>query len=808
MTHVNVFTKTAVELPEAPTALRFNHNYIQRLGPFLHISNGRRCSVTPLGALTVVMVDNHVGRVAYTRGSWFIVFDKASVKVPTNGALAVTNGNETATVTNGSTSRYNPGWNAGPKTSVGKMAPTLSNLLSVARGAEFERLPRAIATAFPDHIPAIIQFVFGLKFGAAYVTPTDQCIRQASNVGAVQVTTAHFTRVGGYVKSDNGVTYAVQEQQKYNVGDVAVVPSGGLPDNVSWNSKLTYKLPVREHSDGAVRRVTLNTILLRARQMRPPIATKQLTIEEACAPADPRRLLWGVSKHILPEAVTLLTRKSDKEQPNFLGTLGFKQKRDITFVRNLVTLDQNCTTDEAKRIMLSMRRGIAYADARASKAVSLPFRPGTLFRAPKCKVEYEKSKPPWKREAEILSRAVESDHDKYNEPSILLQATSKYWHSNADLRKWTGGAKPAVEAVWEPKIDGWRVLLHWTGDRLAWASNTGRDITSIMPEMLRKKVENACAALGAFILECELVAGNVVDCDAQYTAGITKENTRGVPKRTRASQVTARGTQHTLFVVDCIVENGLDVSNKSYLDRKTHAVKLMEALGLRIVPHFTVALDDKFNLTPEFVNNAYAAMLKSGIEGIVIKCTGLVYGAKHAVLKPVYYLTRPAAFPVVDAWDLFWCYAGVVYMGYIEADRAPWCLPIFGIKDASSKLSPTHPWHGYTPIHIEGYKVANRMMASANGYTQPHVIESYRQPTPWFSKGETTTTGCRRFLHRITKFTPRLLLVGEMVYERKDKVGWSFPWRIYLARSIIKHAPVDDTVSLKRRFGDMVLPEP
>jgi hypothetical protein len=811
MTHVNVFTKAAVEIPEAPTALKYNNNYIQKLGPFLHITNGRRCSMNLLSEYTTVVVDNHVASALYARGSWFLLLEKISVKVPKQGALSVTNENDTTLVTTNTRLEYGARWSAGPMESVGLLRPTFSNLLSVAKSVEYSLLPNVVAAMFPNDVANIIRFIFGLKFGPAYVTPISQCLDVAVNVGASQTTTTHFLRTGGCAKTDNGEIHAIEVQPKYSVGGVAVVPNNTLPDNVTWQGKFKFKLPVQAQSDGLVRRITFMNILMRAQKMKPPLLTKQLTIDEACAPVDPRRLIWGVSVSTLAATISLLTRKSDKEQPNVLGILGFKRKRDLTLVRNLIVIDQKCTSVEAKRILLSMRKGIAYKDALVSKTESLPFRPGTLFRAPKSKVEYKKGRPPWKTDFKILSAASETDYKKYNEPGILLQATSKYWHGLADLREWRGGERPHFQAVWEPKLDGWRILLHWTGNSLIWGSNTGRDISSLIPAKLHDNIKTACGKVSPFILECELVAGTLENCDARFTSKITRENTRGVPKRTRASQVRSKSVEHTLFAVDCIVHNNVDVSNKSYVKRKSLVVQLVDALeapGLRIVPHFDIVLDSDANVTTTFLKHAYEAMVRSGIEGIVIKGAGLVYGAKHIVLKPVYYITRPSAFPLFDAWDIFRCYAGVVYMGYIEVDRAPWCFPIFGIRDGNSHLRKTHPWHGYTPIHIEGYKIAARMMSHANGYKQEHLIESFRYPTPWFSGGATNTTGCRRFLHKISPASPRLLLVGEMVYERKDQRGWSFPLRFYLARSIAKTVEIDDTTSLFDRLRDMVYPEP
>lgn len=817
MTYVNAQSKVAVEIPSAPTALKYNNHFIQNVGGFLHVTQEHNCSLTPLNTGVVVRFEKYVGTVAAIRGAWYIVFDKLCIKVPKSG-LIISTGNENTNVLPGSNAQYKSRWYSGSKVSTAGIKLTMTNLIGAVSSADGNNLTDVLLSTFPNDIDTIIQFVMGLKYGPAYVTPTAQCVRKALDSGAELETTMRFKRAGGYVFTDKGRVYAIQPPKSYKTVDVAVKPMATLPDNVTWSSrtKLNFKLPAQQNKDGSVRRISQHTLIQQASTSRPPKFIQSLTVADACEPVDAQQLIWGVHSSCLLQAVALLTRAGEKQQPNFLKTMGIRNKRDLRFVKTLVNPAK--PTDRMPRVvLLGVVRGHPYKDARleyTSASASLPFRPGRLFRAPKTKADYSSNATLWNAELKVW-KDMQAPAGDYEEPLVLLEPSrGQKWHSNAHLRKWKVGSKPAFEYVWEPKIDGWRVLLHWTGKDLLWASNTGRNITGLVPKKFRQQIFTACQSCQAFILECELVAGEIENGSEAEVECITGDRFAKMPRRTRASQVKSVSSQHTLFAMDCLCYNNEDISNKAYADRKVCASKLifqdMENARIQAIPCHKVRSTDGV-IDKEFINSMFAKMLEAGIEGIVIKATSLAYGHKYAVLKPIYYITHPKMLHGLDPWELFQCYASTVYMGYIEVGRAPWFYPIFGVKTETSKLRKSHPWYGYTPVHIEGYATAYSMMKHVRGYDQTHVVESYYTQTPWFSQGLVSRTGARRYLHNVNATSPCVTLVAEMAYERKNKKGWAFPIRLYLARSIPqtqKLFPVDTVKTLTERLKPFLQLEP
>lgn len=819
MKEVYVYHDTAITIPKPPNALQYNNNYIQIVGPFLLVTNNNNCSVTPLSAKSVITLGNKTGCVVYNNNSWVLVLNNVSVQIPSKvGSLSVATDNEVETITTSSNTEYEQRWATVQKQKATNMSVTVTNVFARMMSGKFNsvyELVDDLCFTFGKEAQTIAEFVFLLKYGPAFVIPTAQCVAIAKGAGVTPNVQKSVKRQAGFVYIGDNKTFTTTKMKNYNANGVMVGGVPKLPPNIIWKKEeeLDYIVPVLPRDNNSnIREVTATDMIVKAREVKQPqFYYSQFLLKDACSAFDAKRLVWGVDAHVLPLALKLLTRKSEKNQPSFLTTFGYKNSRDLTFVSHMLSKLNNWPKSNVKNkiVLLSMRRGHSCDKALQHLNHSLGFEPFVLFRAPRSKVAYDHNTSTWKTDISLLQSATVKTQSNYVEPATLLFRNSKYWHGNALLRNWTGGAKPTFDLVWEPKIDGWRILLHWNGVDVLWQSNTGRNITSLIPADVKDLTSRGCARCKPFILDCELVVGDIKFCEAEHFKKIPYTDTlHNIPYRTRASEVTSKTGTHTLFILDCLVANNIDISNLPYSERikKAHRIHTdMRRMGnfIRFVPQIPINNKERGKLSKTFVKEMCVAMLNSGLEGIVIKCTGLVYGAKHCVLKPIYFLTRKKTYPFDDfnIWNHFWCYCDVVYLGYIETDRDPWCLPIFGIQSNADNYRKSHPWHGYIPVHLEGYKVAYNMMRLANGKRQPHVQESVYVSTPWFSVSQRSSTGCQRFLHPVTQASPRIRLVAEMIYKRKNTLGWSFPYRLYLTQAIDKSI---DSIDSEKSFLERI----
>jgi bifunctional non-homologous end joining protein LigD len=119
----------------------------------------------------------------------------------------------------------------------------------------------------------------------------------------------------------------------------------------------------------------------------------------------------------------------------------------------------------------------------------------------------------------------------------------------------------ADDWVFEPKLDGWRIILHKDGNRIEAFTRHGRNVTAQFPE-LQELTENITAA--SAILDCEGVCvrdGRSIFDDFQYRGRLTNSH----------KIEAARVTHPTTFVAfDVLYLDGFDLTTKPLLERKEH----------------------------------------------------------------------------------------------------------------------------------------------------------------------------------------------------------------------------------------------
>jgi len=685
--------------------------------------------------------------------------------------------------------------------------------------------------------------------------------RTATAAGAIR-----YQRVGGYLVSDVDVLSVVPNPAPRRVGLLSIARCPRLHARRlqrAANGTLSARLPARISDD----RDPVYRCRSDIRQIMAHVATQALGTAPSPLAVDghpePRTVLYGVRVMHLPVVLGVYGRYSEKKGGTFSKT-PLCNGADVHIAGHLLWYAQQNRGSKKDRDTVQRYARLAQARGHSLTAAlrhydalaeitgdAYPFAPGTPFRAPSTKrllriathwgvwikrrrsarVGIEEMEKQWTSAAPVWPTLLRPPF------AMVSNVESADWNSDVDYRSWIQACQTAhvpnttvpmpplapLALVWEPKIDGWRVLLHWDGRRLSWFSNTGRLLcggarVSRLPGDIHRQVEASCVEgrCPAFILDCELTAGAT---DATTTAELQGLGAGmvAVPRRTRASAVRKLGAVHTLFVMDCIF-SGSDVSCTNLGRRRRAAAALVKTIGLngsmlavRLVPQQPVPGDDHSGeIPPAFVAAAFPAMVSANMEGIVVKLTSLAYGGPHTVLKPVYYITdaaaveagrasalpAAAALPLPEMLRMSQRYARVVYMGCRTLGHDPWLEPVFGVKGvATPPYRPGHPWHNYVPIHVEGFKTAHILCARARVSGLPHST------THRVTRTASHDPGMEYLLHRPTAVTPTFQLFAEQVYLRQNTTGWSFPYRLYLIHGRLGASPVDTATELEARFS-------
>lgn len=805
----------AIVLPRAPRALviklpglsgTLHETAITSLAGFLFVYNNKMCTLTPLAAQPDVVVNSVCGWVQRVEDHFCLCLPKIEVQTA-KGRIVVTR----------------------------ELGPTVDDLLgaiTTAPGTTAAQQAGHIASCFPGHAGAVASAIQVWRAGAAKTVPMARFLRQ---MGTQPVVPRRFQLVGGYLVSNRGV---------FQTAKTSPISIGGVTVGVCVRSD---KQRVKVTDDGKIKTYAPVTKLHRADigMVRNDIMVQEFSVRQqhrtAARPTPfplpqravaPRDLLYRVRPEHVPAALAVFARYSDKNSATFGSYTGVRSN-ERAIVKELVKIELGLKTfaTRARRVVLAAARGhnmeellaVAKEKPQTKFSSAFGFKAGVAFRAPRTK-RLLRNKSIWALDARVRASIVRKDgKTPFQEPNAMIGKPSSSWHNDADLKHWqtSGGQLKPFELIWEPKIDGWRILLHWDGSQLHWVSNTGRLLfndnefgKSWIPSDINNLVTGAAAGMLPFIIDCELSEGVYETVAVPELQSHSSDVT--VTTRSRASAVRSRGADHTLFVIDCVVLGATDVSPLSLFDRRKYcegiATKLARKLPsysrikVAVVPQYGLATQTH-EIPSEFVKDAFYAMVAHKMEGIVVKLTTLVYGSSHTVLKPIYYGTQYATFPKELApsreifIDTYKCYARVVYMGHKAVPREPWIEPIFGVKDLHA-YPAGHPWHGYVPIHIEGFKTAYSMARMAKVNTLVHVPAEKTAAV-----GFKVEPHANILLHPVGMATPKFYMVAEAAYKRKNMGAWKYPFRLYLPRLLENFEPsvLDQSQDLTLRLHPWVV---
>lgn len=161
-------------------------------------------------------------------------------------------------------------------------------------------------------------------------------------------------------------------------------------------------------------------------------------------------------------------------------------------------------------------------------------------------------------------------------------------------------ARSSPEWLYEPKVDGYRVIAFVRGDTVRLQSRRGIDLTPAFPEIVS---DLAAQAIDRMILDAEIVA---LAADGRPSFNALQNRTQlKTPKEIASAQ---RETPVVLLCFDLLHFAGLNLRSAPYADRRRYLSQcLLPSAHIQLVH----ASDDAEKL--------YAASIDSGFEGIVAK---------------------------------------------------------------------------------------------------------------------------------------------------------------------------------------------
>src|SRR5262245_13660035 len=152
--------------------------------------------------------------------------------------------------------------------------------------------------------------------------------------------------------------------------------------------------------------------------------------------------------------------------------------------------------------------------------------------------------------------------------------------------------------LYEPKVDGYRVIAFMTGGTVRLQSRRGIDLTPFFPEIV--------ADLGAQAVDSMVVDGEVVALGADGRPSFNALQNRAQLKTPREVAAAQRDSPVALLCFDLLHFAGLNLRGAPYVDRRRYLAQcLLPTAHLQLVHAM------------ENAEELYAASLASGFEGIV-----------------------------------------------------------------------------------------------------------------------------------------------------------------------------------------------
>ncbi|HEY5808369.1 MAG TPA: non-homologous end-joining DNA ligase [Povalibacter sp.] len=195
------------------------------------------------------------------------------------------------------------------------------------------------------------------------------------------------------------------------------------------------------------------------------------------------------------------------------------------------------------------------------------------------------------------------------------------------------GDEPRSHADWmyEPKLDGYRVIAYIENDSVFLQSRRGIDLTPLFPELVTELKDQH---IDSMILDGEIVA-----LDANGKPSFNALQNRAQIKSPKELKAAQRESPVILLCFDLLHFAGLNLRSATYIERRRYLTQcLLPSAHVQLVH----SSDDAEQL--------YAASLNSGFEGIVAKRRDSVYQSGKRTANWVKYKSTQTAEFVVGGY--------------------------------------------------------------------------------------------------------------------------------------------------------------
>ncbi|HUL55907.1 MAG TPA: DNA ligase D [Usitatibacter sp.] len=256
----------------------------------------------------------------------------------------------------------------------------------------------------------------------------------------------------------------------------------------------------------------------------------------------------------------------------------------------------------------------------------------------------------------------------------------------------------AADWMWEPKLDGYRVIAFVDGESVKLQSRRGLDLTAAFPKLAAELRANAGARM---ILDGEIVC---FDAGGKPSFGALQDRVQ--LKGEREIAAADRATPVVFFCFDLLYFAGIDLRGAQYADRRRYLAQcLMPSLLVQLVH----ASEDGVSL--------HDAAVASGFEGVIGKRKASRYetgrrSASWVKVKPV----KTADFLIG---------------GYTQGkgSRAPLGSILVGYRDGRKLVYASHVGSGFDDTSLAKVKAAlEPLVIAKNPFSGEPELNA---PTKW-----------------------------------------------------------------------------
>ena len=256
----------------------------------------------------------------------------------------------------------------------------------------------------------------------------------------------------------------------------------------------------------------------------------------------------------------------------------------------------------------------------------------------------------------------------------------------------------SADWMWEPKLDGYRVIAFVDGENVKLQSRRGLDLTAAFPKLAAELRANAGARM--------ILDGEIVCFDASGRPSFGALQDRVQLKSDREIAAADRATPVVYFCFDLLYFAGIDLRGAQYVDRRRYLAQCLLPSPLVQLVH---ASDDGVAL--------HDAAVASGFEGVIGKRKASRY--ETGKRSPSWLKVKPVKT------------ADFLIGGYTQGkgSRAPLGSILVGYRDGRKLVYASHVGSGFDDASLKKVKAAlEPLVVAKNPFSEEPELNA---PTKW-----------------------------------------------------------------------------